>query len=146
MEQLVALVIPTKPGWYGGDGAAARLVESILDRGSTRSPHFTLPDCQECSPGDKIELAQQEKAAMISQHTVQVAERAKSIYGQRLQADLEADHPDAYVAIEPESGEHFLADTFGRAVAAARSAHPNRISFVIRVGHPAALHLGGLTE
>jgi hypothetical protein len=82
---------------------------------------------------------------MISSHTTEVAERAKAIYGGRLQAELEAAHPDGYVAIEPESGEHFLADSFGRAVAAARMAHPDRISFVIRIGHPAAIHLGGLT-
>ena len=81
---------------------------------------------------------------MISSHTTQVAERAKAIYGERLQAELEAAHPNAYVAIEPESGEHFLADSFGRAVAAARSAHPEQISFVIRIGHAAAIHLGEL--
>ncbi|MCE9530487.1 MAG: hypothetical protein K8T89_05060 [Planctomycetes bacterium] len=82
---------------------------------------------------------------MISSHTADVAERAKAIYARRLQAELEATHPNGYVAIEPESGEHFLADSFGRAVAAARSAYPDRISFVIRIGHPAAIHLGGLT-
>ena len=64
----------------------------------------------------------------------------------QLQAELEATHPDRYVAIEPESGEHFLADSFGGAVAAARAAHPDRISFVIRIGHPAAIHLGGVTN
>lgn len=82
---------------------------------------------------------------MISSRTNEVAERAKAIYSRRLQADLERNYPDQYVAIEPESGDHFLADSFGAAVAAARAAHPDRISFVIRVGHPAAIHLGGLT-
>lgn len=82
---------------------------------------------------------------MISSHTTQVAERAKAIYSRRLQAELEATHPDDYVAIEPESGEYFLATSFGGAVAAARAAYPNRISFVIRIGHPTAFHLGGLT-
>jgi hypothetical protein len=82
---------------------------------------------------------------MISSHTTDIADRAKAIYGRRLQAELEAAHPNRYVAIEPESGEHFLADSFGRAVAAARAAHPDRIPFVIRIGHSAALHLGGLT-
>ena len=82
---------------------------------------------------------------MISSHTTHVAERAKAIYGQRLQAELEAAHPNCYVAIEPESGQHFLADSFAKAVAAARSAYPERISFVIRIGHPAAIHMGGLT-
>ncbi len=83
---------------------------------------------------------------MISSHTTQVAERAKAIYSERLKGDLEAAHTDGYVAIEPDSGEHFLADSFGEAVAAARAAHPDRISFVIRIGHSAAIHLGGLTH
>jgi hypothetical protein len=83
---------------------------------------------------------------MVSSHTTHVAERAKAIYSQRLQAELEAAHPNRYVAIEPESGEHFLADSFGAAVAAARTAHPQRISFVIRIGHTAAIHLGGLAR
>ncbi|CAN5344385.1 hypothetical protein BH11PLA2_BH11PLA2_36590 [soil metagenome] len=82
---------------------------------------------------------------MVSNHTKQVAERAKAIYGRQLQSELEATHLDSYVAIEPESGEHFLADSFGQVVADARAAHPDRISFVIRIGHTAALHMGGLT-
>jgi hypothetical protein len=84
---------------------------------------------------------------MISGHTTQVAERAKAIYGERLKATkLEAVHTNGYVAIEPESGEHYLADSFGEAVAAARAAHPDRISFVIHIGHSAAIHLGGMTN
>lgn len=82
---------------------------------------------------------------MISSHTTRVAERAKAIYSQRLQAELEATHSDRYVTIEPGSGEHFLADSFAGAVAAARAAHPDRIAFVIHIGHPGAIHLGGLT-
>lgn len=81
---------------------------------------------------------------MISSHTTRVVERAKTLYNQQLQAELEAAHLGRYVAIEPESGAYFLADSFGGAVAAARAVHPERISFVIRIGHPAALHLGGL--
>jgi hypothetical protein len=83
---------------------------------------------------------------MISSHTTQVAERAKAIYSQRLQADLESAHANRYVAIEPESGEHFVADSFRGALAAARAAHPDRISFVIHIGHSAAIHLGGMTN
>ena len=82
---------------------------------------------------------------MTSEQTHRVAERAKRIYAERLQTQLEAKHSDRYVAIEPDSGEFFLAGSFGEAVRAARDAHPNRISFVIRIGHEAAVHLGGVT-
>lgn len=83
---------------------------------------------------------------MTSTHTNRVADLAKAIYSERLQADLEASHPNKYVAIEPESGQHFLANSFGGAVEAARAVYPDRISFVIRIGHPAALHLGGMVH
>ena len=80
---------------------------------------------------------------MVSAQTRSVIERAKRIYDERLRAALEADHPGRFVAVEPESGEHFLADTFDAAVEAARAAHPSRLPHVMRVGHPAALHIGG---
>jgi hypothetical protein len=81
---------------------------------------------------------------MVSSQTRSVAERAKRIYDERLRADLEASHHGRFVAIEPESGDHFLADTLDGAVRAARAKHPSRLSHVVRVGYPAALHLGGL--
>jgi hypothetical protein len=83
---------------------------------------------------------------MISEHSKSVAEKAKRIYAERLQSDLEAHHLNRFVAIEPESGDHFIANSFSDAVANARRAHPARISFVIRVGHDAALHIGGISN
>jgi hypothetical protein len=83
---------------------------------------------------------------MTSKKTHSIAERAKRIYADRLKARLEAKHPNRHVAIEPESGDYFLGDSFGEAVRAARDAHPSRISFVIRIGHDAAVHLGGVAS
>ena len=81
---------------------------------------------------------------MASAQTRSVAERAKRIYDERLRAALEAGHPGRFVAIEPDSGEYFLADTLDAAVRAARTRHPARLSHVVRVGHPATLHFGGV--
>ena len=83
---------------------------------------------------------------MISAHSQSVAEQAKLIYSARLQRQLEAEHPNQFVAIEPTSGQHFLADSFSDAVSASRSAHPDRIAFVIRIGHEAAIHLGEISK
>lgn len=83
---------------------------------------------------------------MISAHTQSVVANAKQIYETQLRAKLEANHRDQFVAIEPESGEYFLGATYGQAVQAAQRAYPNRISFVLRIGHEAAIHLGGLTN
>ena len=80
---------------------------------------------------------------MLSAESQSVVDRAKRLYAERLQGALEAEHRDRYVAIEPESGDHFLADTFDAAVEASWTRHPGRLSYTLRVGHPAALHIGG---
>ena len=71
------------------------------------------------------------------------SDRARRIYDERLRAVLESDHHGRFVAVDPDSGDYFLADTFDAVVAAARDAHPTRPPHVLRVGHPAALHIGG---
>lgn len=79
---------------------------------------------------------------MVSDETKSVIERAKVIYEQELRDSLEAAHRDRFVAIEPESGDHFLADSFDAAVKAARSKYPSRLSHTIRIGHRAAFSIG----
>ena len=81
---------------------------------------------------------------MVSTETKSVIDRARRIYANQLQNELESRHRDRFVAIEPESGEHFLGDTFDEAVKAARTKYPTRLSHTIRIGHRAAFHIGGL--
>jgi hypothetical protein len=81
---------------------------------------------------------------MVSAETKSVIDRARRIYTDHLQNELEAQHRDRFVAIEPESGEYFLGDTFDEAVKSARTKYPARLSHTIRVGHRAAYHVGGL--
>jgi hypothetical protein len=79
---------------------------------------------------------------MVSEETKSVIARAKEIYEQRLRSELEANHADQFVAIEPDSGDFFVAKTFDTAVKLARSKHPSKLSHTIRVGHAAAFHMG----
>jgi hypothetical protein len=81
---------------------------------------------------------------VVSAETKSVIERAKRIYAEQLQAVLESQHRDRYVAIEPESGEHFLGDSFDEAVKSARTKHPSRLTHTIWIGHRAAFHVGGM--
>ena len=81
---------------------------------------------------------------MVSADTKSVIESAKRLYAEQLQAVLEPVHRNRFVAIEPESREYFLGDTFDEAVQSARAKHPSRLSHTIRIGHRAAFHLGGL--
>jgi hypothetical protein len=77
-----------------------------------------------------------------SQETLELARRAEHVYEQRLKADLEKTHLNCFVAVEPDSGDYFLGHTLSEAAAAARKAYPNRRSFLMRVGHAVALHMG----
>jgi len=81
---------------------------------------------------------------MVSAKTKSVIARAKEIYASRLQVELESKERNRFVAIEPESGDHFLGDTIDEAVKSARTKYPTRLSHTIRIGHLAALHLGVL--
>jgi hypothetical protein len=75
-----------------------------------------------------------------------IAEQAKRVYKLRLKAELEAKHRGEFVAIEPISEAYFLAPQFIDAAMAAKIAYPDRKSFVLRVGHEAAFHIGGLAN
>jgi hypothetical protein len=78
---------------------------------------------------------------MISESNA-IAEKAKSIYEARMRLELESKHRDRFVAIEPRSGDYYLGNTFIEAALAAKQAHPEGQSFVIRIGHEAAFHIG----
>ena len=54
--------------------------------------------------------------------------RAEEVYASRLQAILEPEHIDKFVAIEPESGEFFLGRTLSEAMGAAHQSHPDRLA------------------
>ena len=75
-----------------------------------------------------------------------ISEEAKVVYEVELRHRLEATHRDKFVAIEPTSKAFFLGDTFIAAALAAKEAFPGRKSFVLRIGHDAAFHIGGATS
>ena len=74
-----------------------------------------------------------------------VSERAKAVYESDYRESLEKDRYGDYVAIEPESRECFIGSTFIEAGLAAKGRYPDRTSFVIRIGHEAAVHIGATT-
>ncbi|MBC7965976.1 MAG: hypothetical protein H7Z17_08630 [Fuerstia sp.] len=75
-----------------------------------------------------------------------IAEKAKEVYELELRDQLEAAHRDEFVAIEPISKAFFLGATFIAAALAAKTAFPERKSFVLRIGHDAAFHIGAATS
>jgi hypothetical protein len=83
---------------------------------------------------------------MISEKSKAVAEEARRIYESQLREELEREHPGDYACIEPISGRYFLGNTFDQAVNRAIDAFPDRLTHTLRIGHPAALHLGALVR
>lgn len=75
-----------------------------------------------------------------------IAEAAKRVYEEDLRFRLERDNRDEFVAIEPSSRSYFLGKTFLEVALAAKEAYPERKSFVIRIGHEAAFHIGGFSS
>lgn len=75
-----------------------------------------------------------------------ISEMAKRIYETDLKAELQREHRGSFVAIEPESRDYYVGETFLAAALAAKQAHPNRTPFVLRIGYDAAVHLGGCSQ
>lgn len=75
-----------------------------------------------------------------------IAKQAINVYESDYRERLEAEHFGEFVAIEPESRESFVARTFIEAAMLAKAAHPTKKSFVIRIGHDAAVHIGAATK
>jgi hypothetical protein len=79
---------------------------------------------------------------MSSRQSNDLARRATSIYEQKLKTRLEATNRDDFLAIEPESEDFFLGKTLSEAIQAARTAHPARRPFALRVGHKSTVEIG----
>jgi hypothetical protein len=65
-------------------------------------------------------------------------EKGQRFYEEHLKGQLEPEQTGRYVAIEPESGRYFLADTGTEALLEARRTLPESLFYLVRVGYPAA--------
>jgi hypothetical protein len=79
---------------------------------------------------------------MASAQSLEMARRGEEIYAQRLRAELEKTHWGFFVSIEPDSGDHYLGRRMEEATAAARRAHPDKLTYTGRVGFPTAVEIG----
>lgn len=72
------------------------------------------------------------------------AARAHAIYDAELRHKLEPREHGRYLALEVETGDYEIADSFGGANEKLRERHPLPAKFfVFRIGYPAALKMGG---
>lgn len=80
---------------------------------------------------------------MKNQQSVAVA--ARPIF-EKLKSQLEAEHLNSFVAVEPISGEFFVGDTMSEAIGDSRRKYPDRLVHTFRIGHAAAVHFGMQTR
>jgi len=72
-----------------------------------------------------------------------LAESGQRLYDERLRTQLEPEHEGEFVAIEPETERYFLGSTGLAALRAGRSELPDKLFYLLRVGHEAAYRVGG---
>jgi hypothetical protein len=75
--------------------------------------------------------------------TDDLAESGQRLYDERLRAVLEPEHEGEFVAIEPETERYFLGQTGLAALRAGRQELPEKLFYLLRVGHDAAYRVGG---
>ena len=72
----------------------------------------------------------------------EVVRLASEFYERELRSSLEADHMDEFVAIEPVSKTYYLGKRMSDATRQARTAFPDRRSYLMQVGHETAVQIG----
>ena len=72
-----------------------------------------------------------------------LVEGGQRFYDEHLKEELEPEHTGRYVAIEPELGRYFLANTGTDALIKAHRSLPESLFFLARVGYPSADTLSG---
>jgi hypothetical protein len=75
--------------------------------------------------------------------TDDLAESGQRLYDERLRALLEPEHEGEFVAIDPDTERYFLGQTGLTALRAGRRALPDKLFYLLRVGHDAAYRVGG---
>lgn len=71
-----------------------------------------------------------------------IAEEGQRLYDRELRSFLEPDRDGQFVAIEPESGRYFLAETGIQALRAAKNEMPDRLFYLVRVGSDTTYRVG----
>ena len=68
-----------------------------------------------------------------------LALKAMRLYESKLKEILEPNFNGKFAAIEPDSGEYFVADRMSAAMGDARIKHPDKNFFLVRIGFNAAV-------
>lgn len=73
----------------------------------------------------------------------EIARKGEEIYEKKLKDKFEKDYFGKFVAIEVDSGEHFLGDTMIEASNRAKKKFPAKITYIKKIGFPAVFTMPG---
>lgn len=73
----------------------------------------------------------------------EIAERGQKLYDERIRASVEDTHQGEYLAVDIDTGDYEIDRSSVEALDRAAARHPNGALFLIRVGFPTAVKLGG---
>lgn len=76
----------------------------------------------------------------------QIAEKGQKIYNEKLKTTLEASQKGKFVAVEVETGEHFISDTLLGALQEARTKYPNKLFHTIKIGSEGVFKMGSYAK
>lgn len=71
-----------------------------------------------------------------------IAERGAKIY-KKIKEQYEPEHNGTFLAIEIDSKNFYLGKSSSEAVELARKSHPDKVFYVVKIGHSAAETLAG---
>ena len=73
----------------------------------------------------------------------EVVKRGKRLYEERVKSQVEPQHLGKFLALDVDTGHYALGDDSQTALHSARTQWPDAPLFLIRVGFPTAVKLGG---
>ena len=71
-----------------------------------------------------------------------IAASGKRVFSE-IETMLTAKYPGQYVAIEPTSGQYYVSNTMGGAIAKGRAIYPHRQFYTVGIGKPMHVPMGG---
>lgn len=76
----------------------------------------------------------------------EIARRGKEIYDRSVRAEVEPEHLGRFLAVDVESGDYEVGEAGEGALdvtSRLRERRPDAVTYLVRVGRPAAFRLGG---
>jgi len=72
-----------------------------------------------------------------------IGERAQRLYEEKIRSVVEPMHNGEFLVLDVEAGDYEVDADRRRALERAEAKHPGGLFYILRIGYPAAVHLGG---